>query len=237
MKNVREVVRGNASVSLEFTNKTSIAEITLLEDKFTLSTGLVAGDYKHGNYTELEKDGTLAFKGKATVWDDLVNSLIARRLNGAAGALKYNYSNNTITMEPDGDPTDNLDRLIFNLQKPHKAKIDSTLNLHIHWEQTSTDEIKWQVDYRIQDNNAIKTEAWTTVTATSTNDSVYTYPGSGTFNQITELAKIDWSQHGISATVQVRLTRIDKTADDIEAVFVDGHVEYDTLGSREEYIK
>lgn len=189
------------------------------------------------NYTEFEDDGTMEFKGTATVWDDLVGSLIASRLESTAGKLNYNYANNTITMQSGGSISTANDRLIFNYQKPHGAKTASSMNLHIHWEQVSTDQIEWAIQYRIQSNNAAKTTDWTSLTANSVDDSVFTYPGSGAFNQITHLASIDLTDSGISATVQFRLARTDSTSDDIDAVFVDAHVEYDMLGSRTEFTK
>jgi len=237
MKNVKEIVRGSSVTSLEFTNKTNVEEISLVGGKFTFSTGIATGNTNTGDYTEIEKDGTLRFNGKATVWDDLVSSLIARRLNSTTGTLKYDYVENAITMEPGGDPTAATDRLVVNFQKPHAAKADSVFKLHMHWWQISSGKIEWQVDYRLQDNNALKEENWTSVTSNSVDNSVYTYPGSGTFNQITELATIDWSKHAISTTVQIRITRTDSVSENIDATFVDGHVEYDTIGSREEYTK
>lgn len=198
---------------------------------------LKIGDVSNGNYTDIEADGSLSYKGDATIWDDLVGSLIASRLTSTSGKLNYNYDENTITMQSGGAPTNINDRLIFNHQKPHAAKTSSTFNLHIHWEQVSTNIIIWQIDYRIQHNDQLKTIAWTTVTANTTDDNVFSYPGSGTFNQITRLVDIDWSTAALSSTLQFRLTRIDVTTGDIEATFVDGHVEYDSDGSRQEFIK
>ena len=42
---------------------------------------------------------------------------------------------------------------------------------------------------------------------------------------------------GISATVQFRLARTDAVAGDIEATFVDAHIERDMIGSRTEFTK
>ena len=42
---------------------------------------------------------------------------------------------------------------------------------------------------------------------------------------------------GYLSTVQFRLARTDSTSGDILAVFVDAHVERDTVGSRTEFVK
>ena len=48
---------------------------------------------------------------------------------------------------------------------------------------------------------------------------------------------VRWSAAEISSTIQIRLSRTDSTTGDIEATFVDGHVESNSFGSRQEYIK
>ncbi len=188
------------------------------------------------NYTEIEDDGTIVSRGDATVWDDLVGSLVARRLESTTGKLQYNYAENSIEMQSGGSITNTADRLISNLQKPHGAKVDSEMRLHIHWEQKSSNTIEFTTQYRIQQNGKNKNTTWTTITRTSTANSVFTYT-SGTLNQITLLAEIDLSGAPLSSTVQLRVARTDSTAGSIEATFIDAHIEYDMNGSRQEYVK
>ncbi len=194
------------------------------------------GDTENGNMTTIEDDGTVISKGDATCWDDLVGSLIGKKLDSTAGKLDYDYDENAIVMQSGGNSSSSSDRLIFNYQKPHGAKADSELRLHAHWEQTSSNVIQFYTEYRVQGNGDTKTTAWSNITRTSAANSVFTY-ASGTLNQITMLAEIDWSSVAISSTVQFRLTRTDSTAGDILATFVDAHIEYDMSGSREEYSK
>ena len=201
------------------------------------------GDVTGGNYTEIQSDGTIKFKGNATVWDDIAGNLIARRLNSTTGRLNYNYPENSITMQNNGDPTKSADRLIFNFQYPHKGvKTDAVAgtqaahHLHIHWWQVTANRIEWQVDYRIQLNGENKATAWTTVTANSVDNSEYPYV-SGIINQVTNLVVVNIPEPSLSATVQYRLTRIDGTPGDIDATFVDVHVEFDAIGSRLEDFK
>lgn len=201
--------------------------------------GALLGSIRFGSqtsYTGFDEDGTMQAYGDATTWDDIVGSLVASQLNSVAGKLNYNWSNSSITMNPGGDPTNAADRLIFNYQIPHAAKL-SEMRLHIHWEQPNSTVRTFQVDYRIQTNGSAKTTTWTTVTrSTGGIYDAFTYT-SGTLNQITRLAEVDLSGAALSATVQFRLTRTDNNAGDIEATFADAHVERDALGSRQEYIK
>lgn len=197
---------------------------------------LTAGDQTTGDKTEIEPGGTAVFKGDSTVWDDLVGSLIGRQLSSVAGKVDYNWSENTITMQPGGVITTINDLIIFNYQYPHAAIVDGVMNLHIHWEQPNANQVEWTIDYRIQSNGTAKTTAWTRATANSTDDSVFPYI-SGTLNQITKLVSVDLTGASISSTVQFRVARTDVTATDIEAVFIDAHIERDTVGSRTEFSK
>ena len=202
----------------------------------SLDSALIIGG-SESNATEIETDGTMEAKGDATCWDDLVGSLVARRLESTSGKLQYNYDNSSITMESGGNISNTSDRLIFNNQIPHAWKADSSGNLHIHWEQVDATDREFTVQYRVQGNGDAKTTTWTTavVTANATTNT-YTYV-SGTMNQITRLVDVDLTGMGISDTMQFRLARTDSVDDDIEATFVDIHIERNTMGSRQEFTK
>jgi len=192
---------------------------------------------------EVDKGIAGAYDGDPVVkvgWDDLANSLIARRLESTQGTLQYNYDESCITMQPGGAIDDDRDRLIFNIQKPHgmcNAAGSCTFNLHIHWEQPDDTDREFTVQYRVQENNALKNTTWTTAVVSSNDNNVFDYT-SGTLNQITKLVDIDLSAVSLSSTVQFRLARTDSETGDINAVFVDVHVPYiQGRGSREEFIQ
>ena len=201
----------------------------------TLDAPLVIGG-SDTNATEIEVDGTAVAKGDATCWDDLVGSLVARRLESTSGKLQYNYNNSSITMESGGNISNTSDRLIFNNQIPHAFVADSTMNLHMHWEQIDAVAREFTVQYRIQKNSEAKTLTWNDVVIDSSVNNVFPYV-SGTINQITRLVNVDLTGCSISDTVQFRLARTDSVSGDIEAVFVDAHVERNTIGSRQEFVK
>lgn len=194
---------------------------------------LVLGDAE--NNTTVETDGTLVAHGTASCWDDLTGSLIASQLNSVAGKLDYNWDENSIAMQPGGNPDNPADRLIFNFQIPHGCKL-SSMRLHIHWTQQDATTRTFRTDYRIQNNGQEKTTAWTTVVRNSGAEfNAFPY-SSGILNQITRLAEIDLLTADLSSTVQFRLTRTDNNAGDVEAVFVDAHVEHIKMGTRLEYL-
>lgn len=186
---------------------------------------------------KIEDDGTTKREGAATVWDDIQNSLIGKQLSSVAGKVDYNWAENTITMQPGGVITTANDLLVFNLQVPHAAIEDGSLNLHMHWEQPDATEREITVKYRIQNNGAAKTASWTTVTkALNATNNAFTYT-SGTLNQITGLVDIDLTGASISAVVEFQMARTDSETGDIEVTFVDAHIQKDTDGSRQEYVK
>lgn len=198
---------------------------------------LVIGNHKTGNFTLLDGENGVKLFGSHTCWDDLVGNLTAYRLESIVGKINYNWAENTITFNSGGAIATSADRIMSNLQYPHGAKEDGSVYFHIHWEQPDDQAYVFTLQYRTQSNNAEKETDWTTITATAGTDDVFTYPGSGTFNQITAFAPIDMTDAGISATLQYRLARTDTKTGDIEVSFLDAHIEFDMFGSKEEFVK
>ena len=188
------------------------------------------------NFTKFEEDGTMVAEGDATCWDDLANSLVGKRLASNQGTVDYNWSENSISFSANGDITDDNDKVILNLQKPHGAKTDSITNFHIHWEQEDSTDREFTVRYRIQENGQLKETAWTTVSVLTNANNAFAYT-SGILNQITSLVAIDWSTAPLSSTVQIQFTRTDSVAGVVNVVFADSHVEYNMIGSRQEFVK
>lgn len=180
------------------------------------------------------------YNGKPWVnvgWDDLANSLIGRRLASNAGSVDYDWDENAIAFSSGWDISDDNDCVIWNLQKPHGAKANSTLNMHFHYEQTDAVDKEFTIRYRIQDNSQAKTTTWTEVVVSTDTNNVFPYV-SGTLNQICKIADIDWSNVNISSTVQFKMTRSDSVGWTVLVTFVDWHVAYDQdRWSRQEFEK
>jgi len=189
-----------------------------------------------GNRTKIEADGTLKFEGDATVWDDLIGSLIGKTLSSVAGKVQYDWAENTVVFNSGGSISTQNDVINFSVQIPHAAIVDGNIDLHIHWEQDTATAREFTIQHRIQNNGDAKTTSWTqNIVSTDTNDK-FTYTA-GVLNQISDLVHIDLTDVGISSVVQFRIARTDSETGDLHATFIDVHVEKDTLGSREEYVK
>lgn len=187
-------------------------------------------------------------------WNDIVNSLIGRRLNSIAGGVDYNYTENTVTFKSGGTAGNINDAVVWNveynhemLQEDYSDGISLTLTPqvrpHMHWEQPADLPYEFTLRYRIQYNGKAKTTAWSEMTLNTQNDSSFTYV-SGTLNQISafkngsneNIIPLN-SGESLSAIIQFQMWRTDSQAGDIEVVFVDCHAPNDRGGSEQEYVK
>ena len=189
------------------------------------------------NRTKFNSSGEMSHEGTATQWDDILGAVTGVKLNDTKGTVGFDYNEGSLVFEPGGDITVDNDCVWFNIQKMHAVKTDSELRMHIHYTQTDTTERVFTLKYRVQPNGGTKTTTWTTTTATC-NAASHVFPyTSGSINQIVQFPAIDWSAVGISSTVQFRLARTDSLTGNVEATFIDGHVELDSQGSNQEYVK
>lgn len=191
------------------------------------------------NNLKIFQDGTLRWTGTSTTYEDIQTSLTGRRLASNAGAVDYNWEENTIEFSANGDISNINDCVSWSIQFPHKAKPDSLFRVHVHWEQTDATDREWTLWYRLQDIGGTKVTTWTeVVVSTAAPNSVFVYPGSGTLNQITKLVDVDTTGYGMSTVMQFRLTRSDSVGGGaIGATFVDAHYEIDSTGSWGEFQK
>lgn len=197
----------------------------------------LAGFGSGNNKTLFNIKGQRKATGEATQWDDLVGAVSGLKLTAVAGKATYSFSENVIVFNSGGDITNEADYVTWNIQKEHKVKENSVLKMHIHFEKEDTTVRTFKLWYRIQNNGGTKTTAWTELLANTENPAeVFVYV-SGIQNQITRFTDIDWSAVGISSTVQFRMTRSDIEAGDVNVSFIDGHVEIDSDGSNDEYVK
>ena len=186
--------------------------------------------------------------GYNTVWDDVTTSLIGKRLYSTSGKVDYAYSEASVKFQQGGDLSNASNYIIMTVQYPHKAVIGegAVITPHIHFTQPDDEKHVFELAYRIQNNGEAKVTSWTTLTANTDDDCVYTYPGSGDFNNILKfgtdvgagITGIDASTLTISSTLQFKLTRTDSVgASNIYVQFFDYHAKFDTMGSYGEYIK
>jgi hypothetical protein len=196
------------------------------------------------NYTAFEDDGTMAAYGEATCYRDMLQSVTAAQLTSPAGDFQQNVAEASVTAKASARyPTDYL---TTNWQINHDWMLGTAVHPHIHWWQTSVNMPNWLLAYRWQIQGGAKVTGWTELIWT-TNRATWT---AGTLNQITGFGAIvapaGYGQ--VSDIVQIRLyrdvTNVSTKFDGVETdpidqgiVNLDGHIQVDTLGSRQEYVK
>lgn len=170
-------------------------------------------------------------------FDDVTGHLTGASLYSVPGTADYDFAEGCVVFQPSGDITDDGDCIVLSLQIPHSAKTGAPLLMHCHFEQTSELVRTFTFQYRVQVNGAAKVTAWTEAESVSTTTEgvlglLYV---DGTLNQVARLCSVPIT--GLSSIVQFRLTRSDATAGNVNVNFIDGHIEKDSTGSRQEYIK
>lgn len=208
----------------------------------TLKTGDIAG----GNYLEVQEDGTDVRVGNATQWDEISQSVVGKNLYVNAGRIDYNYDDLTVDFSSNARyPNENIGVVS---QMLHARKVDSDIYPHIHWIQEDAGLPNILVEYRWYGNGEPVTATWTQVALTSA-DNVFVYSG-GVMQQITRIILPVGSgiDKGLSSTFEVKIYRDNSNssglfsgADSYPTIFkvkyYDIHIEKDTIGSREEFVK
>lgn len=190
------------------------------------------------NGIKIESDGSLRKYGDSIVFEDLIGNLFGRKLYSTVGTLDYDYDEQMIKFQPSGDLTDKNDRIMFNIQLIHSMDFDddSFFKMHLHWLQVSSTTFTLEGEYRILNNGEAAGTTWTSFSADTSSDSLFTY-SSGRLNQITVFPEIDISSCNISSIVQIRFTRTDGNTGNMLISFADAHVAIDSDGSRTEWSK
>ena len=175
--------------------------------------------------------GTVTLAGEATAYDDLLMPLV----QGKQGALDKPAwdATNLGYLFPNGDATQIL---FLNCQFPHRWLLGSRVYPHVHWHQAANQVPVFKIDYKwIEIGEAVPAN-WSTYTMGT---AVKTYPGSGTIHQLNAgAAGIDGTGFGLSSIMQIKLYRDDTVyTGNALATSFDIHIEIDSFGSNEEYIK
>lgn len=198
------------------------------------------GDVTGGNYSEFESDGTLVFKGNATVYEDLQFKISNAKVPAANAptwaTFKGNLSEFTFAVN---------DYVDFGAEEiPHKYLEGSNLEIHVHFATNGLDvndrTIKWQVEYSIQNDayaNGIGV-VWSDETIVSGELTIpaNTPDRTGCYKSIGIIDGSILSGLKFGALIKLQLKRIassgtEPTSDPF-ATQVGIHHQLDTLGSR-----
>lgn len=194
------------------------------------------------NNTYFDENGFMRKVGTATAYRDELQSLIKEAKNNPSDRITDNYAEGTLDFKTTAIPADYA---IVNIQINHDWKVGSDVFPHLHWFQAQDEEPNWLIQYRWQSNGAAKTTDWTNSPATG---KVFDYT-TGTILQISRFAKITPPEGaGLSDILQIRIIRdSDNTSGEFEgadpytvvaaAVNFDIHIQVNTIGSNQEYIK
>lgn len=203
---------------------------------------VLVGDVSGGDYTEIEPDGTIEFRGDAVVWDDLRVPVTSTRKGG--------NDPNFAQLVDDGSGSRGVfvewfdfnseEELFFTAQTPHGWKEGSVLRPHIHWTPKTNggagQKVSWGLEYTWVDRGQ---ETGNTVIAYNNN----TIQGDSVLlankHYTTELGDISGVGYSIFSMLICRIFRdaagtgeTDDYGSDAGLLEVDFHYEIDTVGSR-----
>lgn len=197
---------------------------------------------------KFEDDGTLTFKGDATVWDDLRVEPTARTTganaptfsqwktngSGSRGIYLYTFDNAAAGSEKE---------IFLNIQMPH-SWAGTDIGIHVHWVHSadqSTAAVRWGLEYSWADIGQVFPNSTivysSTMSPSEANLTQHKHYISG-FDAITPSG----SQDGISSVIVARLFRNSSHANDTSTgdaglLYIDAHFELNTAGSRTEWTK
>lgn len=181
------------------------------------------------DYTEVERDGTIAFKGNATVWKDIFFPQGTPKATGAGNPTLTTWNGNLKGYTYAVNDAHDFDPQEF----AHDGKQGSTATFHIHWiSRTNVGAIrtvKWQIEYAQANFNGI-------FPATTTVSVEVSIPASTTAltHYITDITT--FTTLNIASQMFIQLKRIASSgtepADDPVVIGVHYHYEVDTVGSR-----
>jgi hypothetical protein len=195
------------------------------------------GDRDNGNYSYFENDGTFVMVGNSIVYNDLPpNPIIRSRQpatnNPTLATLIGNISQYTFAVN---------DYISDNLELMHEYKENSNFSFHIHWVTNGTNTndryVKWEIEYTIANTDSVFTSISTISTEVkipaNTPDRMHFVNNIGNVIVGTGLK--------IGAIICYNIKRITSSGTSPTSnpfgIQVSCHIQQDTLGSRQEYIK
>jgi len=166
------------------------------------------------------------------VWSDL-RVPAHQGLQGPTSKPDYDFTN--VGLLFDDSATESIYVL---LQMPHDWKEGSNIKPHIHWIQSGSGNVVWELQYKWTNVNTLIAGAFTTLTASTPS---YSWT-SGNLHQITPFASLSGTGKTISSMLQIVLSRLggdggDTYSGDALMFELDFHYQKDSLGSSQEYTK
>lgn len=184
-------------------------------------------------------------------WDDLSAPVIAARLDTSSGRLDYDYFNAGVNFNSNARYPN--EPVVLPLQGKHIMMYGAgaVARPHFHWLQSQAAVPNMLLGRKLTNYNAATTfeTDWSNYDFEIWSANAFSYPGSGTFAQITKFPEIDISTLTISGSIDYVLFRdsdntsglfagADPVAGGVTIKFADSHVKFNqTLGSIGEFDK
>lgn len=134
---------------------------------------------------------------------------------------------------------DDSEKIYITDQMLHQKKMGTSLHLHVHFIQSSSDVPTFVAEYRWYLLGATVPAAWTTIDTDAGTGPAFAYPGSGSILQLIEFPEIAApANETISSNLDIIFYRDDNVVTgDVLVKFIDYHFQVDSNGSRGEYVK
>jgi len=194
---------------------------------------LRVGDVSSGNYMNVLSDGTIRLYGDARTWTDFSVPL-TRDKQGQSSKPDYDFTNLGLLFPQNNE----AEEIYLNLQMLHQKALQTSINIHVHYIQSVSDQPIFELQYKFYNVDAAVPGSWTTVD-THLIKGKYAYTSGsilqkGIFPSIAAPAN-----ETLSANIDIKLYRQtgDGVAGDILTKYIDIHFQIDSLGSAQEYIK
>lgn len=200
------------------------------------------GDLVGGDYVEINTDdGSVRLRGDATAWDDLL--FAASVTKPGATAPSYKAFGPSGSLQALMFEAGHHDEVHFEVQLPHRWKEGSKIYPHVHWTPTTADagNVVWELEY-----------SWANIDGTfgapsNMASDATAAGGTAWVHKLTVLKEagnsyIDGAGKTMSSMLMCRLHRnsnagSDTLNKDVAMLDIDFHIEIDSFGSDEEYVK
>jgi hypothetical protein len=192
------------------------------------------GIVRRGQPLPIQKKGSgLVLQGTYTTWDDFSVPL-TRDKQGQNEKPDYDFTNLGLLF-----PQNTASEIVYLvLQMPHRKRLGSSIQLHVHYIQSNATQPTFKADYKFYNNGAAVPGSFTTVSTADGNKGIFTY-SSGSIMQIASFPPIVApDSETVSANLDVKFYRDDNDlTGDCLAKYLDFHYEIDSFGSAGEFTK
>jgi hypothetical protein len=182
-------------------------------------------------------------------WEDVSEAIVGDRIDITSGRLDYQYENGGIGFQQNARYDE--EPVCVSIQARHSMRIGqgAVARPHIHWIQEQSSVPNWLIAYKKTNyGEAVTVESdFSNHTLAIIEEHMFTY-SSGALAQISQFPEIDISDLSLSGSIDFVLFRdsgndsgLFSGSDPVSATaivkYFDIHVLFDSVGSREEYVK